>query len=79
MISRKPSVSKIEGASCSSMALRSRPIPVSMFCLGSGVSDPSAWRSYSMKTRFQNSMNRSQRSQFGPQSSWPQPYSSPRS
>ena len=55
------------------------PCPVSMFCFGSGVSDPSACRSYSMNTRFQNSMNRSQRSQFGPQDGSPQPCSAPRS
>ena len=41
MISRKPSVSKIESASCRSIAPRSRPMPVSMFCFGSGVSVPS--------------------------------------
>jgi hypothetical protein len=56
MIRRKPSVSKIESASCTSIAQRSRPMPVSMFCFGSGVTEPSAPRSNSMKTRFQNSM-----------------------
>ena len=44
-----------------SRAPRSRPMPVSMFCFGSGVSVPSACSSYSMKTRFQNSRKRSQR------------------
>ena len=56
MISRKPSVSKIESTPWTSIAQRSRPIPVSMFCFGSGVSEPSTARSNSMKTRFQNSM-----------------------
>ena len=42
MISWKPSVSKIDSASWSSIAPRSSPIPVSMFCFGSGVSEPSA-------------------------------------
>ncbi len=50
-----------------------------MFCAGSGVSVPSAWSSYSMKTRFQNSRNRSQRVQPGLQSGSPQPVSSPQS
>ena len=36
-----------------------------MFCFGSGVSVPSGWSSYSMKTRFQNSRKRSQRVQPG--------------
>ena len=72
-------MSKIESTSWTSIAQRSRPIPVSMFCLGSGVSEPSTPRSNSMKTRFQNSMKRSQRSQFGPQSGSPHPCSGPRS
>ena len=42
MISRNPSVSKIEPASWTSIAQRSSPIPVSMFCFGSGVTEPSA-------------------------------------
>src|SRR5919198_1186230 len=59
-------------------AARSRPIPVSMFCFGSGVSVPSACSSYSMKTRFQNSRNRSQ-PQPGAHSARPQPTPSPQS
>ena len=39
--------------------MRSRPTPVSMFLAGSGVSVPSAARSYCMKTRFQYSRKRS--------------------
>ncbi len=50
-----------------------------MFCFGSGVSVPSAFCSYSMKTRFQNSRKRSQRSQPGLQSASPQPAASPQS
>ncbi len=50
-----------------------------MFCFGSGVSVPSACCSYSMKTRFQNSRNRSQRVQPGWQSGSPQPASGPKS
>ncbi len=50
-----------------------------MFCCGSGVAVPSAPRSNSMKTRFQNSRKRSQRSQLGPQVGSPQPCSAPRS
>src|SRR5438067_4622281 len=54
-------------------------MPVSTFCLGSGVSVPSAYSSYSMKTRFQNSRNRSHRVQLGLQSGSPQPCSTPQS
>ena len=35
--------------------MRSRPMPVSMFCAGSSGSEPSACSSYCMNTRFQNS------------------------
>ena len=49
-----------------------------MFCFGSGVSEPSACSSNSMKTRFQNSRKRSQ-SQPGAHSARPQPTSSPQS
>ena len=56
--------------------MRSRPMPVSMFRLGSGVSEPSAPRSYCMKTRFQNSRKRSVSS---PGRSSSEPNSGPRS
>ena len=36
------SVSKTEGTSCWIAAIRSRPRPVSMFCFGSSVSEPSS-------------------------------------
>ena len=49
-----------------------------MFCFGSGVSEPSACSSNSMKTRFQNSRKRSQ-SHPGAHSARPQPTSSPQS
>ena len=39
--------------------MRSRPAPVSIDGRGSGVRVPSGAWSYCMKTRFQNSMNRS--------------------
>src|ERR671925_595601 len=44
---------------CWTAAVRSSPRPVSMTGFGSSVSAPSAARSYCMKTRFQNSRNRS--------------------
>jgi hypothetical protein len=50
-----------------------------MFCSGSGVTVPSPPSSYSMKTRFQNSRNRSQRGHAGAQSGSPHPNSSPQS
>ena len=56
--------------------MRSSPMPVSMFCFGSGVIVPSSARSYCMKTRFQYSRNRSQ-SQPGAQSGCPHPTSGP--
>ena len=57
-------------------AMRSRPMPVSMFFFGSGANDPSSCPSYCVNTRFQYSRNRSQ-SQPGAQSGLPQPNSSP--
>ena len=50
-----------------------------MFCFGRSVSVPSGFSSYAMKTRFQNSRNRSQRVQPGWQSGSPQPAASPQS
>ena len=50
-----------------------------MFCFGRSVSLPSAFSSYAMKTRFQNSRKRSQRVQPGRQSGSPQPRSAPQS
>ncbi len=61
--------------------MRSRPMPVSMFCFGSAPTivkssfDFTSVISYCMKTRFQYSMNRSS-SASGPPSL---PYSGPRS
>ena len=40
---------------CVTVAMRSRPIPVSMLGLGSGVSLPASSISYCTKTRFQYS------------------------
>ena len=51
-------------------------MPVSMFCFGSGVSEPSACSSNSMNTRFQNSRKRSH-SQPGAHSGRPQPVPAP--
>ena len=55
---RKRSVWKLESSPCMIAAMRSRPAPVSTEGLGSGVSVPSAERSYCMKTRFQISRKR---------------------
>ena len=52
--------------------MRSRPAPVSICGVGSGVRDPSGAWSYCMKTRFQNSMKRS------PWGSWSGPPSGPK-
>ena len=49
------SVSYTDGTSWRMLAIRSSPRPVSMFFVGSSGSDPSAWSSYCMNTRFQNS------------------------
>ncbi len=58
--------------------MRSSPMPVSMLCAASSERSPRSSISYCTKTRFQYSIQRSH-SQPGPQSGWPQPYSSPMS
>ena len=57
-------------------AMRSSPMPVSMFFFGNGSRVPSSWPSYWVNTQFQYSRNRSQ-SQPGAQSGLPQPNSGP--
>ena len=56
---RSWSVSNTDSTPWRIAAMRSSPMPVSMFRLGSGVSEPSAPSSYCMKTRFQYSRKRS--------------------
>ena len=70
------SVSNTDCVPCRIDAMRLRPMPVSMFCAGSGVSTPSGSWSYCMNTRFQYSRKRS----FSPPGrSSSLPNSSPRS
>ena len=60
------------GTSCITAAIRSRPIPVSMFLFGSGASMPPSRRSNCVNTRFQISTYCRQ-SQAGPQVGRPHP------
>ena len=77
MSGRIRSVSHSESTPCSTVSTRSRPAPVSIDGLGSGVSVPVSSRSYCMNTRFQNSRKRSPcSSTAGPPSG---PNSGPRS
>ena len=52
-------MSKFEDFPCTTAAMRSSPMPVSIEGLGSGVRRPEASRSNCMKTRFQISSHRS--------------------
>ncbi len=71
------SVSHTASTPWSRQRIRSRPAPVSICGVGSGVREPSGAWSYCMKTRFQNSMKRSPWGSFsGPPSG---PNSGPRS
>ncbi len=51
----KMSMSKLFSTPCITRAMRSRPMPVSMFCMGRGGKEPSGLRSNCWKTRFQTS------------------------
>jgi len=53
------SVSHTESTPCTSVRMRSKPAPVSIDGRGSRVREPSLAWLYCMKTRFQNSRNRS--------------------
>ena len=75
-IGTKRSVSKLVRTPCITAAMRSRPMPVSMFRVGSGSSTPPSLRSNCWKTRFQTSQNRPQLHE-GWQSGLRQPTSAP--
>jgi hypothetical protein len=76
-IGSNTSVSKGLSSPISTAAVRSSPMPVSMFCFGSGVSFGlpfSSLRSYCINTKFQISSHRPQ-SHAGPQFGSVQPVS----
>ena len=56
MMGQNRSVANGERFSWTTMARRSRPIPVSMFFRGRDFKEPSFWRSNWVNTRFQISM-----------------------
>ena len=55
---RITSMSMFVGTPCMMAAIRSRPMPVSIFLDGKGASRPSSWRSNCWSTRFQTSTKR---------------------
>ena len=58
MMGLRTSVAKLLSAPCTTIAMRSKPIPVSMFFCGSGSSTPPSRRSNCVNTRFQISAKR---------------------
>ena len=55
IIGKNKSVSKSVSAFCKTEAILSKPNPVSIFCFGKGVNEPSSSRLYCINTKFHNS------------------------
>src|SRR5665648_687196 len=52
---KNKSVSKSVSVFCKTEVILSKPKPVSIFCLGKGVNEPSSSRLYCINTKFHNS------------------------